>query len=888
MSTVHYKDVEVPQALAGVIQYMSDVERYHDELHNLGNQWDLLTILGQMSGTGTDMTGTREGFGRLTSELLGQLGMETLKKAVQEIGSKAQVAVDIVIRNLFERTADIGFLATDDDIRAFLRRVADIRRQLAECGAECGAESRAGSAREEAAVERLRQDLAALAGPIHERFREYVSKYSVYYDIILMNTEGEVEARLDDAVDVARTADPLLAEALETKAEYVEAYRSLDLLPGQGDCLVYAYRVTDPDAGGAPLGVLCLCFRFENEMEGVFHKLINEDDWTVLTILDREGRVIASSDPYHVPLRARMETVPNQAHKVVRFAGREYLAKTCATRGYQGYFGLGFQGHAMLPLDHAFDGGGGQALNNRVDQSVLDAVMSDPRLFSGELRSIPTQADRIQHELERTVWNGNVRESDGQSKVLLWNISDAGARTKMVFEQSIGNLHATVVGAILNDVEFQAALAVDIMDRNLYERANDCRWWALTSAFRATLARGPVSTLDAEAMGEILAYINGLYTVYTNIVLFDRDGTIVAVSNPAEAHLRGTRLSQEWVRQTLALRDSQQYVVSPFESSPLYGGRHTYVYAAGITDGRTGRNGLGGIGIVFDGEPQFKAMLLDSLPKDAAGEVPQGCFGVFADRSRMVISSTDDSLPPGSHLDLDERFFALDAGRGTARIVAWRGHYYAVGARVSDGYREYKVNDQYENDVVSLVFTPLAEVRQSVARSVRRREAGVQMAVKRGGGTDCIEVATFYIGQKWLGINAAKVVEAVNLEGVTIVPGSHPFVKGKMMYAGNAIAVVDIRGQLDMPDEPCPPQAQVVVVQAGKTRIGLVVDALGEIPEVCMSRVDATSSILDGEESYVECIIKPDPQSGSRELLVVVDPERLVQRLVEKRVRRAA
>ena len=30
---------------------------------------------------------------------------------------KASVAIDVLIRNLFERTADIGFLATDNDIR---------------------------------------------------------------------------------------------------------------------------------------------------------------------------------------------------------------------------------------------------------------------------------------------------------------------------------------------------------------------------------------------------------------------------------------------------------------------------------------------------------------------------------------------------------------------------------------------------------------------------------------------------------------------------------------------------------------------------------------------------------------------------------------------------
>jgi len=107
-----YKDVEIPRKLLGIINHMEDVESYREELHNLGNQWDLLTILGQMGGTGTDMTGTRAGFSRLTSELLAQLALETLKKTVQDMGAKAQVAVDIVIRNLFERTADIGFLVT--------------------------------------------------------------------------------------------------------------------------------------------------------------------------------------------------------------------------------------------------------------------------------------------------------------------------------------------------------------------------------------------------------------------------------------------------------------------------------------------------------------------------------------------------------------------------------------------------------------------------------------------------------------------------------------------------------------------------------------------------------------------------------------------------------
>ena len=73
------------------------------------------------------------------------------------------------------------------------------------------------------------------------------------------------------------------------------------------------------------------------------------------------------------------------------------------------------------------------------------------------------------------------------------------------------------------------------MDRNLYERANDCRWWALTSAFRELLAEPALPADGAARMGAILETINGLYTVYSNLVVFDANGRVLAVSQPAEA-----------------------------------------------------------------------------------------------------------------------------------------------------------------------------------------------------------------------------------------------------------------------------------------------------------------------------------------------------------------
>lgn len=858
-NTVTYKDVLIPKELMGLISYMAGVEEYREELRTLGGQWDLLSILGKISGTGTDMTGTREGFRHLTCELLSQLGLELLDKTVREIGAKAQVAVDILIRNLFERTADIGFLATDDDVREYILKAEELRKMPA--GDE-----------EQINRTRIRENMTAR---IQERFAEYVSKYSVYFNIVLLDTEGNLIVQLDKNNKVTKSADPLIKEALTTKDEFVEVFRYSDILPAHEKSLIYAYRVTD-GANLRYLGVLCLCFKFQDEMEEIFRKLKTGDEWSVISILDSEGKVIASSDPYQLPIGAPVEMVSGESYGIVKFAGRKYIAKTCPTKGYQGFFGLGWYGHVMMPIEHAFSSSNGR--RESIERRIMEAVMSDPRLFSEELRSIPIQADKIQGELERTVWNGNVKGNDPRSKILLWSVSDAGARTKSVFEKSIGNLHETVVDSILGNVWFWAALAADIMDRNLYERANDCRWWALTSAFRRILSATPSpNSEDRAKIASILSYINGLYTVYSNLFVYDGTGKITAVSNQADEYLVGTVLTKEWARQTLALKDSQKYTVSPFSVTELYSNRHTYIYGAAILAPENGRKTVGGIGIVFDSEPQFRGMLNDSLPRDEKGRIPDGCFGVFADRQRMVISSTDPELKPGDIIYTDKELFSLPAGEGTSKIVEYNGYYYAVGAHTSSGYREYKTEDGYVNDVIGLVFMPLAKISDSAGIKVRRRDMNIQVSSDKTG-MDCLEAATFFIGTKWLGIDVKHVVEAIDPDGLTHVPGNRRFVKGRIIYQDVPLLVVDIRSLLEMPEKEMDSETQIVILTTGKDRFGLVVDALGEIPEVPNSRVDRSEHILENSK-YTDCIVKPDPKSGQKEMLLVLKPDGIIAAL---------
>ncbi|XPV67980.1 MAG: hypothetical protein ACNI25_11770 [Halarcobacter sp.] len=102
------------------IKHMELVQEYKQELLSLSKSWDNLALLSHFGNSNTNINDTKNSFTDLTHSLLEHLSYETLEKTVREMKFKAQISIDILIRNLFERTADIGFLSTDKDIIDFI------------------------------------------------------------------------------------------------------------------------------------------------------------------------------------------------------------------------------------------------------------------------------------------------------------------------------------------------------------------------------------------------------------------------------------------------------------------------------------------------------------------------------------------------------------------------------------------------------------------------------------------------------------------------------------------------------------------------------------------------------------------------------------------------
>jgi chemotaxis signal transduction protein len=826
-------------SLRRMLPHMLHVTENRETLKALESVWDVLNLLGQLSGTTTEMGDTKSAFASLTSSLLHNLALTTYNKRVQEIAAQSQVAIDILVRNLFERTADIGFLAMDDALRDF------------------AAAALAGEEPDRAAME--------------ARLQAYVRLYSVYRDVILVAPSGAVLARLPGGPQVDAIRDPILAEVLASSAPYIEATVQSDLFPGESRNLLYATRVQDQD--GAVLGALFLCFDFENETGRIFTGLGRAGDWSVITLQDNDGRVIASSDPYQIAPGAIVAAPDGDGH-LTRFAGASYLTSRHVAQGFQGYMGPpGWSALVLVPLAMAFEQNDDDAVAApATDAPFMRAILRSGTTFSPALQAIPAQADAIQRELNRSVWNANIRQgvatqvasNPGFSKVLLAEIVRTGTRMKEVFTRSINDLQTMTIRAQLDDCQFLAALAIDILDRNLYERANDCRWWALDPLLRGLLDDAGAHERETHLAARLGA-INDLYSVYDSLLLFDAHGIVVAASRPAQAALVGSTLDAAWCARALATPDGS-YVVSEFVAADVYGGRPTYVYSAPMRSdaGKV----IGGIAAVFDSAPQLAAVLSAGMPGSA------GAFALFVDADDNVVASSDAAMAAGSKAGLPAAVRAAALDGGTAQLIALNGQVLAVGAQGSGGYREYRGTEgRAGQPLLALVCVPLCADDGGQGEDDVPPAASTAPAAVAAATGETIDIASFHVGHYLLGVPAAAVVEAIPFGGIVRLPNASDKLCGAILYQAKTILLYDLHNALGVPARTKREHMLTVVLRGeGGRHFAILVERLGDIPAVAVTDIAPMGSVFVGMTSILASVVMTHGgDSGPMLTLLAVD-----------------
>jgi hypothetical protein len=220
---------------------------------------------------------------------------------------------------------------------------------------------------------------------------------------------------------------------------------------------------------------------------------------------------------------------------------------------------------------------------------------------------------------------------------------------------------------------------VQLIVRNLYERTADVRWWATDSAlWQALDSRDPAAIAHAS---ERLAVIHRFYTVYTDLVVTDREGVILASAHPDFAKsVRGASVATEpWFRNAIRTNSGDDYVVDPVAISKLHNGNKVLTYATAIREGGLS-NGrvLGTLGVHFDWEEQGATIVETEAALPPA--VKDKTTVMLLDGQKRVIASTDPSLM-FTTLRLD------DNGKQQGTYTDANGHTVAFAKTL--GYQEY-------------------------------------------------------------------------------------------------------------------------------------------------------------------------------------------------------
>jgi len=788
---------------------------------------------------------TRDEFLALEQVLQTELEAALYKNALLLLRFRARQAVGILFRNLYERTADIGYLSQDADIRNFIREGA-----------------------------------ASSCEAIRHRLAEYTQKYSVYSDVVIFSTTGAILVRLDNHAPGVIAGEGFFRRTLHAEG-YVESFGEFDFLSGTRN-LVYSQTVCDE--AGEVIGVLALVFRFEDEMQGIFRDL-GAVGMTYMCLSDASGRILASSDEEFLRPGKKIPVVEDESGQEVVFMGRRFFMVSGRGKPYQTYQGPEWYGHALIPKEYL-----GETGIRELSAGTMGDVLEYVDVLCPALRAILDSANKVNTALRIVVWNGSIeaiRDNDTSReplKAILRQIQQAGAETAQAFSDAIGRLIAMEVSSYLRTCSDLARLAGNIMDRNLYERSDDCRWWALTSELRAIMANQRPSLADIARLEGILAEINALYTVYTRIIVFDTNGRILAASNlhGDDVVLPGEVIADDWVKQTLSLSQTRFYVVSPFVPTYLYAGFPTYVYSAAIRSPFNEDDVVGGIGIVFDSGPEFRRMLDDCLP-----EFP-GAYALFVERDsrRVIAGSTDARMGIGEVVRLDNTFFDLQPGQARESLAVFRGQYNIIAAVASNGYREYKTSGDYVNPVITLIVLPIGNppingLKRDFAE--QRYEGGE--SINRP-----VHFATFMVSEEMYALPAAIVCEVVTADGLTAPSsGANPYIAGTISYrdssaeGGNLLTHLTVLNAARFFWQGKPDHANggyIIVLRVQKKLIGLLVDTIDTVPTFDADRIGRANLLPQEHYGFTHEAIMPAAETADRRPILILD-ENYMLRMVE-------
>uniref|UniRef100_A0A486XVD0 Positive regulator of CheA protein activity (CheW) n=1 Tax=Rheinheimera sp. BAL341 TaxID=1708203 RepID=A0A486XVD0_9GAMM len=147
-----------------------------------------------------------------------------------------------------------------------------------------------------------------------------------------------------------------------------------------------------------------------------------------------------------------------------------------------------------------------------------------------------------------------------------------------------------------------------------------------------------------------------------------------------------------------------------------------------------------------------------------------------------------------------------------------------------------------------------------------------QSGKKNDAADIVLQWVTFKLQDETYGINVMQVQEVLRYTEIAPVPGSPDYVLGIINLRGNVVTVIDTRSRFGLEPADVTDNSRIVIIEAERQVIGILVDSVAEVVYLKQSEVDTAPNV--GTDESARFIQGVSNREG--ELLILVDLNKLL------------
>jgi purine-binding chemotaxis protein CheW len=141
-----------------------------------------------------------------------------------------------------------------------------------------------------------------------------------------------------------------------------------------------------------------------------------------------------------------------------------------------------------------------------------------------------------------------------------------------------------------------------------------------------------------------------------------------------------------------------------------------------------------------------------------------------------------------------------------------------------------------------------------------------------GSDDEVFQRVTFQLENESYGINVMQVQEILRYSEIAAVPGAPDYVVGIINLRGNVVTVIDTRSRFGLMPADITDNSRIVIIEADKQVIGILVDSVSEVVYLKNSEIEAAPHVGTEESSqFIQGVTNRD---GG--LLILVDLNKLL------------